>query len=113
MKDFWHFRRPLYVKQTNLNPVSQCKLKYFGHILRKQVTTFGVFSDYDKIVLAPTPYTHNEIRIRRIQVTLSSVPSESITKNLMGDYIVSWLKGKKCKFFLLACGEYAKPRKKY
>jgi hypothetical protein len=36
---------------------------------------FGVFSDYDKIVLATYVYSHNEIRIRKSEVTLSTLSS--------------------------------------
>jgi hypothetical protein len=49
--------------------------KYFWRIVRQQINTFDVFSDYDKIVLATSLYSHNEIRIRKSKVTLSTLSS--------------------------------------
>ncbi len=54
----------------------------------------------------PSPNTHNEIRIRRNKVTLSTVPGEFkgtvSRKNRSGDYTLKF----KIKFFCLAFGEY-------
>ncbi len=64
-------------KAKNVNPsYSPCTLKYFSRILGQQLNSFGVISEYDKIILAPFLYMRNEIRIRRIKITLSSVPSD-------------------------------------
>jgi hypothetical protein len=94
LKYVWHIRRRLCLNKTTLKlRLSLYTLQVFRHHYRIHLNTLGVFSDYDKAVLAYFRNTHQELRIPWNTFVLLIMPGDFkgtvYTKNRMGHYILA------------------------
>ncbi len=92
IKRFWHIRRRFRINKTPLKSLwSPYTLRVCWHIFRIRLNTVGVFSAYNKTLLAYSRNTHKELRIHWNKFSISTIPDDFketvFRKNGMGDYI--------------------------
>ncbi len=75
LKYFRRLRRRLCINKITLkSPLSPCKLIVFWRRYWRRLNTFGIFSDYDKALLAYSRTTHKKLRISWNKFALLIIP---------------------------------------